>query len=964
MAQLQSTSITGSLTVSGSLIALNGLTGTATTASYVDYSNIANKPTLISGSSQVAIDSTTGTLSVGKGGTGQTSYTNGQLLIGNTTGNTLTKGTLTAGTGISVTNGAGSITIAATNNGTVTSVATGTGLTGGTITSTGTISHADTSTQASVNNSGRTFIQDITLDDFGHVTGITSATDADTYVGTVTSVATGTGLTGGTITSTGTISLSHLGIQNLTDPNADRILFWDDSAGATAWLTLGTNLSISGTTINATDTNTTYSAGAGITLTGTTFSHTDTSSQTSVNNSGRTFIQDITLDDYGHVTAITSATDADTYVGTVTSVAVSGSNGLTGSGTVTTSGTINLQHADTSAQASVNNSGRTFIQDITLDTYGHVTAITSATDADTYVGTVTSVAVSAGNGLTGGGTVTTSGTVTLNVGAGTGIDVAADAISVDVSDFMTNGADNRVVTATGTDAMNAEANLTFDGSTLDITGNVEIYKSGSTVLDIQGSTGQLFSVTDSLTGTLMSVNDISGLPILEVTSDDGVTMGTFGSPAITVSGSSAQVTGSLSGNAATATNLSTTRSDWSTNGTISAVVGQLSWKHYGNNHTIFDASNGTSPQGTSVNTTNATVAWTSTYPTLMGWNGSTTYGVRVDSARVADTAAAWTTARTITLGGDLTGNVSINGSANVTLTATIAANSVALGTDTTGNYVGTITAGTGIDTTGATTGEGIAHTISVDVSDFMTNGADNRVVTATGTDAMNAEANLTFDGTDLTAPRLKVGAGHTLSGTCATIAGGCTNIASGNYSTVVGGRQNTASAYGAFIGGGCANSANQNYTTIGGGVSNTASSLGATTSGGQNNTASGFRSTVSGGYSNTASGNCSGILGGTLNHTCGYANSFIVGSSICATQACTLFTNHILPGACATFDLGSASYRWNNIYTMDLSLQNDHGDWTIVEGEDDLFLYNNKKGKVYKFNLTEVDPSIAPPKRS
>ena len=54
-----------------------------------------------------------GTLAVANGGTGQTSYTDGQLLIGNTTGNTLTKATLTAGTGISITNAGGSITIAA-----------------------------------------------------------------------------------------------------------------------------------------------------------------------------------------------------------------------------------------------------------------------------------------------------------------------------------------------------------------------------------------------------------------------------------------------------------------------------------------------------------------------------------------------------------------------------------------------------------------------------------------------------------------------------------------------------------------------------------------------------------------------------------------------------------------------------------------------------------------------------------
>tara|TARA_R110000822_G_C15309413_1_gene492698 strand:- start:1676 stop:2167 length:492 start_codon:yes stop_codon:yes gene_type:complete len=71
--------------------------------------------------------------------------------------------------------------------------------------------------------------------------------------------------------------------------------------------------------------------------------------------------------------------------------------------------------------------------------------------------------------------------------------------------------------------------------------------SGSNILDIQGSQGQLFSVTDSLSGSLFSVNDISGLPILEVFSDDSVKIGTFNNEAIIVNGNTSKITGSLFG---------------------------------------------------------------------------------------------------------------------------------------------------------------------------------------------------------------------------------------------------------------------------------------------------------------------------------------------------------------------------------------------------------------------------------
>jgi hypothetical protein len=72
----------------------------------------------------------------------------------------------------------------------------------------------------------------------------------------------------------------------------------------------------------------------------------------------------------------------------------------------------------------------------------------------------------------------------------------------------------------------------------------------------------------------------------------------------------------------------------------------------------------------------------------------------------------------------------------------------------------------------------------------------------------------------------------------------------------------------------------------------------------------------------------------------------------------------LLPSVTGTINLGSASFRWATIYTSDLSLNNGIGDWTIVEGEDDLFLYNNKRGKVYKFMLYEVTPATAPPKKA
>jgi hypothetical protein len=75
------------------------------------------------------------------------------------------------------------------------------------------------------------------------------------------------------------------------------------------------------------------------------------------------------------------------------------------------------------------------------------------------------------------------------------------------------------------------------------------------------------------------------------------------------------------------------------------------------------------------------------------------------------------------------------------------------------------------------------------------------------------------------------------------------------------------------------------------------------------------------------------------------------------------FNASIVPTTNGTLNLGSSSARWNTVFTSDLSMSNGIGDYTIVEGEEDLFIYNNKTNKVFKFLLQEVDSSIVPPKK-
>ena len=107
--------------VAGAGISVSSATGNVTIANTGVLSFSGGTTGLTPATATTGAVTLAGTLDVDNGGTGQTTYTNGQLLIGNTTGNTLTKATLTAGTGIAITNGTGSISVA--TNGTVTTTA-------------------------------------------------------------------------------------------------------------------------------------------------------------------------------------------------------------------------------------------------------------------------------------------------------------------------------------------------------------------------------------------------------------------------------------------------------------------------------------------------------------------------------------------------------------------------------------------------------------------------------------------------------------------------------------------------------------------------------------------------------------------------------------------------------------------------------------------------------------------------
>jgi len=439
-----------------------------------------------------------GTLAVANGGTGQTSYTNGQLLIGNTTGNTLTPATLTAGTNISITNGAGAITINASDSftGTVTSVsvvsANGFAGTVATATTTPAIT-LSTSVTGLIKGNGTALSAAVAATDYvapsayASANGLTMSTSrllgrttASTGAAEEISVAGGLTLSAGVLTGTSGTVTSVTGTSPVvssggTTPAISMPAATTSVNGyltSTDWTTF--NNKGSGTVTSVTGTSPVVSSG------GTTPAISMPAATTSVN---------------GYLTSTDWTTFNNKGSGTVTSVSGTGTvNGITLTGTVTSTGSLTLGGTLSGVSLTTQVSGTLPIANggtngTSTPTAGAVPYGTGTAYAFTAAGTSGQVLTSAGAGVPTWTTPTT-GTVTSVTGTAPVVSSggATPAISMAAATTSVNG----YLTSTDWNTFNGKQATLVSGTNIKTVGGVSLLGSGDvgTIGATYGGTGQ------------------------------------------------------------------------------------------------------------------------------------------------------------------------------------------------------------------------------------------------------------------------------------------------------------------------------------------------------------------------------------------------------------------------------------------------------------------------------------------
>ena len=347
-------------------------------------------------------------------------------------------------------------------------------------------------------------------------------------------------------------------------------------------------------------------------------------------------------------------------------------------------------------------------------------------------------------------------TETLSIVGGEGINTSATGTTITVAGEEATDSNKGVAAfnavdftvSSGTVTVNAERIQDIAGAMM--TGNTEsgitvAYEDGDGTIDLtvgtlnQNTTGSAATLTTPRTIHGVSFDGSANIDLTEVVQDTvGAMVGSNTETGITVSyedgdGTLDFVVGTLNqdttGNAATATALETAR-----------TIHGVSFDGTGNIDLTEVVQDTVGAMFSSNTETGITVGYED-------GDGTIDLAVGTLNQNTTGSAATLTTARTIALSGDVAGSVSFDGSANATISTTVQANSVALGTDTTGNYMTEIAGGTGVSVS-HTAGEGSTATLSI--GQAVSTSSDVTFADIAATD-LTLSGNLTVNGTTTTA---------------------------------------------------------------------------------------------------------------------------------------------------------------------------------------------------------------------
>jgi hypothetical protein len=335
--------------------------------------------------------------------------------------------------------------------------------------------------------------------------------------------------------------------------------------------------------------------------------------------------------------------------------------------------------------------------------------------------TLTGVTFAAGAGT---GVTVNANDIAIGQDVGTSADVTFNTVAADLTGAVTGNVTGNADTAS---ALQTARNIALTGA---VTGSTSFDGSGNVSISTTATSDPTITLAGDLSGSATLTN-LGNATLTATINANSVALGT-------------DTTGNYVGSGATSGN-GISGSVSSEGGTFT-VTSNATNANTGSTTVFRDASGnfsaGTITAALSGNASTATSAAALTTARNIAVSGAVTGNANFDGSGNITISTTATSDPTITLGGDLSGSATLTNLGNATLTATINANSVALGTDTTGDYIAAVSAGTAVDISGSG-GEGATAIVSVDLSELptsTTNGDGDYFVVV---DTVNAQRKLT-----------------------------------------------------------------------------------------------------------------------------------------------------------------------------------------------------------------------------